>query len=147
MNKLVTILVASTFAVAATGAFAADRRSPQPLPPRAAKPALEKPASVKAEDWAKMSDADKAKAVEKAKARPPRPRLRPRRKRRAAADRSPLLQRNETGRAIRPPRLFFRAPHALRSRSAERPVDHLGGVATKLPSFLIARSALTKLTL
>lgn len=71
MNKLVSILVASTFAVAATGAFAADPPKPAAAAAAAAKPALEKPASVKAEDWAKMSDADKAKAVEKAKTAAP----------------------------------------------------------------------------
>jgi hypothetical protein len=70
MNKLLTLLVASTFALSGATAFAAD-------PPKAAAPAatpaaaLQKPADVTAEAWAKMSDADKAKAVEKAKTAAP----------------------------------------------------------------------------
>ena len=48
-----------------------DTPGPSGYEAAAAKPALEKPASVKAEDWAKMSDADKAKAVEKAKTAAP----------------------------------------------------------------------------
>jgi hypothetical protein len=73
MNKLATLLVASTFAVAGAGAFAAD--PPKPAVPAAptAKMALEKPADVTAEAWAKMTDAEKAKAVEKAKAAVPAP--------------------------------------------------------------------------
>jgi len=71
MNKLLTLLVASTFALSGATAFAADP------PPKAAAPAtapaatLQKPADVTAEAWAKMSDADKAKAVEKSKAAAP----------------------------------------------------------------------------
>ena len=66
MNKLLTILLASVFAVASAGVMAAD-----PAPKAGAKPALEKPADVTADAWAKMSDADKAKAIEKAKAAKP----------------------------------------------------------------------------
>lgn len=67
MNKLLTILLASTFAVVGTAALAAD-------PPKEAasmkKAALEKPANVTPEAWAKMTDAEKTKAVEAAKAKP-----------------------------------------------------------------------------
>lgn len=73
MNKLVTLLVASTFAVASAGVFAADPPKPAGAAPAAAKAALEKPASVTADAWAKMSDAEKAKAVEQAKAAVPAP--------------------------------------------------------------------------
>ena len=67
MNKLLSILVASVFALSAATALAAD-------PPKDAAttkaPAakLEKPADVSAEAWAKMTDAEKQKAVDKAKA-------------------------------------------------------------------------------
>ena len=69
MNKLLSLLVASTFALVGTQALAAD-------PPKDAAAAkkteakLEKPASVNAEAWAKMSDAEKQKAVDAAKAKP-----------------------------------------------------------------------------
>jgi len=71
MNKLLTLLVASTFALSGATAFAADP------PPKAADAttkapaALQKPADVTAEAWAKMTDAEKAKAVEKSKAAAP----------------------------------------------------------------------------
>lgn len=69
MNKLLPLLVASTFALVGAPALAAD-------PPKdavAAKKAevkLEKPANVDAAAWAKMSDAEKQKAVDAAKAKP-----------------------------------------------------------------------------
>ena len=84
MNKLLTLLVASTFALSGATAFAADppkaaaapaAAAPATAAPAAAAPAaaaLQKPADVTAEAWAKMSDADKAKAVEKAKAAAPK---------------------------------------------------------------------------
>ncbi len=65
MNKLLAVLVASTFAVGSAGVMAAD-------PPKDKAPMvkLEKPAGVSADAWAKMSDADKQKAVNAAKAAP-----------------------------------------------------------------------------
>jgi hypothetical protein len=67
MNKYLTLLVASTFALSTANALAAD-------PPKETAPAKkvetappQKPADISAEAWAKMSDADKAKAAEKAK--------------------------------------------------------------------------------
>lgn len=61
MNRLLAILLASLFAVAATpAALAADA----PTKDAATKKTLQKPANVTAEAWAKMSDAEKAKAVE-----------------------------------------------------------------------------------
>jgi hypothetical protein len=64
MKRLLAIALASIFAVTATATLAAD-------PPKdtaaAKKPALEKPASVTAEAWAKMTDAEKQKAVDAAK--------------------------------------------------------------------------------
>jgi len=65
MNKLLAVLVASTFAFAGATAFAADAPKDKAATTAAAK--LEKPASVTAEAWAKMSDADKQKAVDAAK--------------------------------------------------------------------------------
>jgi hypothetical protein len=70
MNKLLTLLVASTFALSGATAFAADP-APKAAAPAATPAALQKPADVTAEAWAKMSDADKAKAVEKAKTAAP----------------------------------------------------------------------------
>src|SRR5512140_473336 len=70
MNKLISILVASTFALAGASAMAAD-------PPKDASATkavaakLEKPASVTTEAWAKMSDTEKQKAVDEAKAKTP----------------------------------------------------------------------------
>jgi hypothetical protein len=67
MNKLLAVVVASTFALCATGALAADPPKDANATKSAAKAPLEKPASVTAEAWAKMTDAEKAKAVEAAK--------------------------------------------------------------------------------
>jgi Ni/Co efflux regulator RcnB len=66
MNKLLSILVASTFALAGTAALAAE----PPKDAAAAKKmeaAPKKPDNITDEAWAKMSDAEKAKAAEKAK--------------------------------------------------------------------------------
>lgn len=77
MKRLLTILFASTFAVAGTAALAAD-------PPKEAasmkKAALEKPANVTPEAWAKMTDAEKTKAVEAAKAAPKEAAMKPAKK-------------------------------------------------------------------
>ena len=70
MNKLLAVLVASTFAFAATAAFAAD--APKDKATAVAPAKLEKPANVTAEAWAKMSDADKRKAVDAAKTAAPK---------------------------------------------------------------------------
>lgn len=67
MSKLLSIFVAAVFALSGVTALAAD----PPKDAAAAKTApakLEKPADVTAEAWAKMTDAEKAKAVDKAKA-------------------------------------------------------------------------------
>ena len=64
MKKLLAIVVALTFAAAAPAVLAAD--APKEAAKAAAKATLEKPANVTADAWAKMSDADKAKAVEAA---------------------------------------------------------------------------------
>lgn len=67
MNKLLAVLVASTFALGSAAALAADPpKDKAAMPAAAAK--LEKPAGVTAEAWGKMSDADKQKAVDAAKA-------------------------------------------------------------------------------
>jgi hypothetical protein len=69
MNKLLSILVASTFALGSATVLAAD--PPKDAPPaKKADAPLQKPAGVTAEAWAKMTDAEKQKAVEKAKAAP-----------------------------------------------------------------------------
>jgi hypothetical protein len=65
MNKLLSILVASTFALSSASVLAAD----PPKDAMAAKKtdaAPKKPANITDEAWAKMSDAEKAKAAEKA---------------------------------------------------------------------------------
>jgi hypothetical protein len=66
MNKLLAVLVASTLVFGSAGVMAAD-------PPKAMAPMvkLEKPAGVTAEAWAKMTDAEKQKAVDAAKAAAP----------------------------------------------------------------------------
>ena len=64
MSKLLAVLLASTFIVVGPNALAAD--TPKETP-KAAKAALERPANVTADAWNKMSDAEKAKAVEAAK--------------------------------------------------------------------------------
>lgn len=66
MHQLLSLLVAAVLALSGATALAAD----PPKDAAAAKttPAkLEKPADVTAEAWAKMTDAEKQKAVEKAK--------------------------------------------------------------------------------
>lgn len=65
MNKLLAVLVASTFAFGSASLMAAD-----PPKDKAPMSALEKPQSVSADAWAKMSDAEKKKAVDTAKAAP-----------------------------------------------------------------------------
>lgn len=66
MHKLLAILVASTLVFGSAGVMAAD-------PPKATAPMkkLEKPASVTEAAWAKMTDAEKQKAVDSAKAAAP----------------------------------------------------------------------------
>jgi hypothetical protein len=66
MNKLLAALFASTLLFASAGVLAAD-------PPKDKAPMvkLEKPAGVTAEAWAKMTDAEKQKAVDAAKAAAP----------------------------------------------------------------------------
>ena len=66
MNKLLATLFASTLVFGSASVLAAD-------PPKEKAPMvkLEKPASVKAEAWAKMTDAEKQKAVDAAKAAAP----------------------------------------------------------------------------
>ena len=66
MNRLLAVVVASTLMLAGTSVMAAD---PPKAPASMAK--LERPASVTAEAWAKMTDADKQKAVDGAKAAKP----------------------------------------------------------------------------
>jgi uncharacterized protein YceK len=66
MKKLLVALVASTLVVGSASVMAAD-------PPKDKAPMvkLEKPAGVTAEAWAKMTDAEKQKAVAAAKAAAP----------------------------------------------------------------------------
>jgi hypothetical protein len=66
MKKLLAAVVASTLVFGSTGVRAAD-------PPKDKAPIqkLEKPAGVSAEAWAKMTDAEKQKAVDSAKAAAP----------------------------------------------------------------------------
>ena len=71
MNKLLSILVGSMFALSGAAALAAD--PPKDAPKKTEAVALQKPADVTAEAWAKMTDAEKAKAVEKAKMAAPAP--------------------------------------------------------------------------
>jgi hypothetical protein len=70
MNKLVAALVAGFLAVSSTAALAADAPKATAAPAAAAAK-LEKPASVTADAWAKMTDAEKQKAVDAAKAAKP----------------------------------------------------------------------------
>jgi len=65
MYKLLAVLVASTFAFGSASVLAADPPKDKAAMPAAAKK-LEKPESVTADAWAKMSDADKQKAVDAA---------------------------------------------------------------------------------
>ncbi len=67
MNKLLSILVASVVAAASVHAIAADPPKDTGMA-KTAPAKLEKPANVTAEAWAKMTDAEKQKAVDKAKA-------------------------------------------------------------------------------
>jgi hypothetical protein len=67
MNKPISILVASIFALSGASALAADPPK-DPAATKAAAAKLEKPADVTAEAWMKMTDAEKQKAVDKAKA-------------------------------------------------------------------------------
>ena len=62
MNKLLAVLVASVFSFGSASVLAAD-------PPKAttAMKKMEKPANVSADAWAKMTDAEKHKAIESAK--------------------------------------------------------------------------------
>ena len=66
MNKLLAALVASSLVFGSAGVMAAD-------PPKDKAPMvkLEKPAGVTAEAWAKMTDAEKQKAVDGAKTKAP----------------------------------------------------------------------------
>jgi hypothetical protein len=66
MNKLLAALIAGLLSIASTVVLAAD--PPKAADTKATAPAkLEKPANVTPEAWAKMSDAEKTKAVEAAK--------------------------------------------------------------------------------
>jgi hypothetical protein len=67
MSKPISILVASIFALSGASALAADPPK-DAATTKAAAAKLEKPADVTAEAWAKMTDAEKQKAVDKAKA-------------------------------------------------------------------------------
>jgi len=62
MKKVLAILVASTFALGSGGVMAAE-----PSKDKTAMMKLERPADVSAEAWAKMSDAEKQKAVDSSK--------------------------------------------------------------------------------
>jgi ABC-type glycerol-3-phosphate transport system substrate-binding protein len=65
MTRTISILLASLLAFAGTSALAAD--PPKDAPAKKAQAALVKPANVTDDAWAKMSDAEKAKAVEVSK--------------------------------------------------------------------------------
>ena len=69
MNKLVSILAASVFVLSSATALAAD--PPKDASAMKAPAKLEKPADVTADAWAKMTDAEKQKAVDAAKAKAP----------------------------------------------------------------------------
>jgi len=66
MKKLLAVVIASTLMLSGASVMAAD-------PPKAGAPMakLEKPTSVAADKWAKMTDAEKQKAVDGAKAAKP----------------------------------------------------------------------------
>lgn len=73
MKKLITLIAASFFALTGGSALAADTAPAKAAPKAAAKTdkaeaKLVKPAGVTDEAWAKMSDADKKKAMAMAKA-------------------------------------------------------------------------------
>ena len=68
MKKLITLVAASLFALTGGSALAADTATAKAAPKAAAKTdkaeaKLVKPAGVTEEAWAKMSDADKKKAM------------------------------------------------------------------------------------
>jgi hypothetical protein len=65
MNKLLSILVASTFALCSASVLAADPPKDAAMAQKT-EAAPKKPANVTAEAWAKMSDAEKAKAADEA---------------------------------------------------------------------------------
>jgi hypothetical protein len=67
MNKLLAVVVASMFAMMGNPALGADPPKDGGGSKAAVKPAPERPANVTAEAWAKMTDAEKAKAVEATK--------------------------------------------------------------------------------
>jgi hypothetical protein len=69
MNKLISILAASVFVLSSATALAAD--PPKDASTMKAPAKLEKPADVTADAWAKMTDAEKQKAVDAAKAKAP----------------------------------------------------------------------------
>jgi hypothetical protein len=69
MNKLISILAASVFVLSSATALAAD--PPKDASAMKAPAKLEKPADVTADAWAKMTDAEKQKAVDAAKAKAP----------------------------------------------------------------------------
>lgn len=62
MNKLLAVLVASAFSLGSAGVLAAE-----PPKPTTAMKKMERPANVSADAWAKMTDAEKQKAIESAK--------------------------------------------------------------------------------
>lgn len=66
MNKLLAVLAAFAFAFGSAGVLAAD--APVATAPMKK---LDKPAGVTADAWAKMTDAEKQKAVDNAKAAAP----------------------------------------------------------------------------
>jgi hypothetical protein len=68
MNRIIPLLVASAFALTAPAVLAAD--PPKDAAAKKTEAKLEKPANVDAAAWAKMSDAEKQKAVDAAKAKP-----------------------------------------------------------------------------
>lgn len=70
MNRLLSLLVASIFTLAGTTALAADPPKDAAAATKKAEAKLEKPANVDAAAWAKMTDAEKQKAVDAAKAKP-----------------------------------------------------------------------------
>jgi Ni/Co efflux regulator RcnB len=66
MKQLLSILVASTFALSSAGALAADPPKDAAMAKKTAA-APKKPANITDEAWAKMSDDEKMKAAEAAK--------------------------------------------------------------------------------
>jgi hypothetical protein len=66
MNRWIALVAASALALSGASALAADPPK-DAAPAKKADVALKKPDGVTAEAWAKMTDAEKAKAVETAK--------------------------------------------------------------------------------